>query len=321
LLEEFTTGDADVILANSRFTTSVIARHLPSIAHRTRVVYPGINIDSYKPLHGQNQEIVYSDRPTFLSLNRFEPKKNVVLAVKAFARLRELNPSLFQGSKRPRLVLGGGYDSRLKDNVQTISILEQTFTDLSLTYAIHHPESPSHTGTAATGKADVLIILNFTMSERSALLNAPSTLALLYTPTNEHFGIGPVEAMVCGLPVLACNTGGPKETIMDVDSSPSEEDIGTGWLRPPKQDEWALVMNHIMTMSEAERKKMGERAKQRVKNYFALESLGRGVERAVVEAGNLGVVQWGYGLLVFSWMIAGMLGVQCLWALGLLPKF
>jgi len=40
---------------------------------------------------------------------------------------------------------------------------------------------------------DILFLLNFTTSQRSALLTAKSTLALLYTPTNEHFGIGPVE--------------------------------------------------------------------------------------------------------------------------------
>jgi hypothetical protein len=53
-------GDADVILANSRFTASVIARHLPTISLRTRVVYPGINIESYKPLPSQEKEVVYS---------------------------------------------------------------------------------------------------------------------------------------------------------------------------------------------------------------------------------------------------------------------
>lgn len=158
------------------------------------------------------------------------------------------------------------------------------------------------------------------MSERSALLNAPSTLALLYTPTNEHFGIGPVEAMVCGLPVLACNTGGPTETIVDIGSSSSSGDVevGTGWLRPPKQGEWALVMNHIMTMSEKERQKLGERARERGKKYFGLESLGRGVERAVVEAASLGVVRWGYGYLLFSWVFGMLVVAQILWVAGVL---
>jgi len=35
----------------------------------------------------------------------------------------------------------------------------------------------------------------------------------LYTPENEHFGIVPVEAMYCRTPVIACNSGGPKESI------------------------------------------------------------------------------------------------------------
>jgi alpha-1,3/alpha-1,6-mannosyltransferase len=38
---------------------------------------------------------------------------------------------------------------------------------------------------------------------------------LLYTPENEHFGIVPVEAMYCGCIPLACNSGGPTESIKD----------------------------------------------------------------------------------------------------------
>lgn len=35
-------------------------------------------------------------------------------------------------------------------------------------------------------------------------------LAVLYTPEREHFGIVPVEAMYNQVPVIACNSGGPK---------------------------------------------------------------------------------------------------------------
>lgn len=40
-------------------------------------------------------------------------------------------------------------------------------------------------------------------------------LCVLYTPEDEHFGIVPLEAMVAGKPVLACNSGGPVESIVD----------------------------------------------------------------------------------------------------------
>merc|ERR1719401_1965117 len=36
-----------------------------------------------------------------------------------------------------------------------------------------------------------------------------------YTPHREHFGIVPLEAMDAGVPVVAINSGGPKETIVD----------------------------------------------------------------------------------------------------------
>ena len=37
---------------------------------------------------------------------------------------------------------------------------------------------------------------------------------VVYTPQNEHFGIVPIEAMAVGRPVIACNSGGPVESIV-----------------------------------------------------------------------------------------------------------
>ena len=39
------------------------------------------------------------------------------------------------------------------------------------------------------------------------------SLCLLYTPMEEHFGIVPLEAMSVGTPVIAVDSGGPKETV------------------------------------------------------------------------------------------------------------
>lgn len=49
-----------------------------------------------------------------------------------------------------------------------------------------------------------------------------NAIAILYTPENEHFGIVPIEAMymvnyiyIKKKPVIASNSGGPKESIID----------------------------------------------------------------------------------------------------------
>ena len=60
---------------------------------------------------------------------------------------------------------------------------------------------------------------------------------LLYTPAGEHFGIVPLEAMYCGTPVLAVNSGGPLETI----------DHGvTGWLVDGQPNAWSEVAGSNM---------------------------------------------------------------------------
>ncbi|TFY64215.1 hypothetical protein EVJ58_g2770 [Rhodofomes roseus] len=227
-LEEFTTRQADVILANSKFTARVFKTHFASISSTPKVVYPGINLSAYETTSFDTQD------KDILDVASFERKKNAALAVDAFALLRKklTDSESAQPSNQMRLVVAGGYDPRLEDNMMTLVALIDRAKAHSLSFNIITPSTsrinipPFDTTPSAP---DVLFLLNFTTAQRSALLSAPSTLALLYTPTNEHFGIGPVEAMVCGLPVLACNTGGPTESVVD---SPPEE--RTGWLRPPR---------------------------------------------------------------------------------------
>lgn len=40
-------GQADVILANSKFTARIFKSYFPSISQTPQVVYPGINISAY----------------------------------------------------------------------------------------------------------------------------------------------------------------------------------------------------------------------------------------------------------------------------------
>ena len=73
---------------------------------------------------------------------------------------------------------------------------------------LKHTDNVSECG----GNIDVLFRTSISSDEREEILQHAT--ALLYTPDHEHFGIVPIEAMNDGTPVIAVNSGGPKETIL-----------------------------------------------------------------------------------------------------------
>lgn len=81
----------------------------------------------------------------------------------------------------------------------------------------------------------VRLIASFTDAQRSALL--ATACAVVYTPANEHFGIVPLEAMAAGRPVIACNSGGPTESI---------KDGKTGYLCSPRPAAFAAAMAKLL---------------------------------------------------------------------------
>ncbi|EKM83159.1 hypothetical protein AGABI1DRAFT_125635 [Agaricus bisporus var. burnettii JB137-S8] len=285
-LEEVTTRQADVILANSKFTARVFKSYFPSISQNPDIVYPGINIQAYTSnVDTSNTDVatILSETPTLLSLNRFEKKKNAALAIEAFAIMKAREPT-----QALRLVLAGGYDPRLQDNIQTLRTLTELATTHSLSYNIITPTIstipvPDHTKVSTP---DIVFLLNFTTAQRTALLNSTSTKALLYTPANEHFGIGPIEGMICGVPVLACDSGGPTESIIDTPS-----DDRTGWLRPPDPVVWADTLQEILALSPGAREAISSRGRERAREFFSLDAMSKGLEVALLKVVALGSVQ------------------------------
>jgi len=59
-LEEATTRQADIILANSKFTSRVFKAHFSSISSTPKVVYPGINLSAYesKSVDGRDPDVL-----------------------------------------------------------------------------------------------------------------------------------------------------------------------------------------------------------------------------------------------------------------------
>jgi len=190
----------------------------------------------------------------------------------------------------------GGFDDALDENVMTLAALQSTCDD----YLLSHHTITSATSASPPAEVQVLFLLNFSTAQRSYLLTSPNTLCLLYTPSNEHFGIVPIEAGACGLPVLATNTGGPLETILDPE---------TGLLRRPDPQIWAEAMEGFINLSSSRRQEMSKAAKKRVKEMFSLDTLGREMEESCREALKSGDLHtnMGDGLI---WGSMGLIGAS-----------
>lgn len=124
---------------------------------------------------------------------------------------------------------------------------------------------------------DVLFLLSVPNTLKEMLLN--SARLLIYTPSNEHFGIVPLEAMLAGVPVLAANTGGPLETVVEGK---------TGWLCPPDDVErWTAVMDKVLNkMTDDQVKKMGTAGVERVKNEFSDVKMAERIDGLIDEMAN-----------------------------------
>ena len=215
-IEEVTTGMAKSIVVNSKFTQNVFLRSFPLIAryraYRPEVVYPSIDERGFlntvgfkETIEGLLGKTIERDTVILTSLNRYERKKNIPLALESFAFY--VKNGLKSGVK-PLLVIAGGYDPRLDENVSVHEELRKRATEL--------------------GIADKVVFLKSISNDQRILL-LENTKILLYIPENEHFGIVPVEAMYMGCIALACNSGGPLESV---------EHGVSGYLMPPDPEVW-----------------------------------------------------------------------------------
>jgi alpha-1,3/alpha-1,6-mannosyltransferase len=242
--EEISTGLAHKVVVNSKFTAEVFAKTFQSLYRKgahPAVVYPAVALEN-APSAPRN--LTQNNEITFLSVNRFERKKNLELALRAFAKFREDREHL-----PSKLILAGGYDARLRECVEYRSKLEAEAKALGVFHDVEFRTSVSN-------------------DEKRFLLERCT--CVLYTPSNEHFGIVPLEAMAFGKPVIACDSGGPKESIVNG---------VTGFLCDATPASFAAAMAKIAADSgdgDAGSKafRMGVLARQRVEWKFSRKAFG-----------------------------------------------
>ncbi|KAK2815113.1 hypothetical protein Q7C36_023379 [Tachysurus vachellii] len=240
-LEEFTTGLADLIVVNSKFTADIFKQTFPNLAEiQTDVLYPSLNTSTFdKKVKDLDGLIPEHRRFLFLSINRYERKKNLPLALQALAALKERISA--PQWEQVHLVMAGGYDERVAENVQHYAELRSLAATLSL-------------------EEHVTFLRSFSDQQKVALLS--KSTCVLYTPSGEHFGIVPVEAMYMQCPVIAVASGGPLESVADGE---------TGFLCQPTAESFAEAIQRFVVDPEL-KQCVGKAGRDRVLGRFSLQA-------------------------------------------------
>lgn len=240
------TAKADMLLVNSEYTASVFRATFPNITKDIKIIYPTI-ANSFQQMVLENNirkpvsQLVPEmskyklEDVIFLSINRFHPAKNLELAINAMEILKNRLPiNKFEGIY---LIMAGGYDPQSSLNAEYFVKLVSLAHSKGLESKIVFIKSPSE-----NIKVNLLIACD----------------CLLYTPVKEHFGIVPLEAMICGKPVIACNSGGPRETIVHGEN---------GYLCDCSEENMAEFMEKMLDKDFA--KSLGEAGRKRQRENFS----------------------------------------------------
>lgn len=232
---------ADCILVNSQFTAGVFQQTFPKLANvHTDVLYPSLNSAAFNgEVEGLSGLIPEGRSFLFLSINRYERKKNLPLALQALAALKS---RLSSGEwERVHAVMAGGYDERVAENVEHYEELRSLASSLGL-------------------EGHVTFLRSFSDKQKLSLLH--SSTCVLYTPSNEHFGIVPIEAMYTRCPVIAVNSGGPLESVAHSE---------TGFLCEPTPERFSEAMQKFVTDPKL-KQRMGQAGRERVQQRFSLQA-------------------------------------------------
>jgi glycosyltransferase involved in cell wall biosynthesis len=177
-----------------------------------------------------------------LAIGRFTAVKRLPLLIEAFARAQ------VEFDRQVALVLVGGHPGEWEGE---------------------HPCE----AIARTGARNVFLAGWHRHDELPPFLRAADLL--VHASVNEAFGQVLVEAMACGLPVIAVDRGGPARIV---------EDPETGWLVEP-DDVDGLAAEIVAAVEDGPGRRLrGERGRERAVEHYSWAGIGGELAEVVVDA-------------------------------------
>jgi glycosyltransferase involved in cell wall biosynthesis len=202
-MERALARDVDRVVATSTDEVGELLR-IGAVRDKITVVPCGVDVEEFRP---DGPVAPKGDRPRLLCIGRLVPRKGFDTVIRALAAVPEAE----------LVIAGGPVAEKLEDDPEAARLcrLAERFgvaDRVRLIGAVPRPDVP-----ALLRSADVVVC----------------------TPWYEPFGMVPLEAMACGVPVVASAVGGFLDTVVDG---------ATGTLVPPRRpDQLAAAVRKLLS--------------------------------------------------------------------------
>ena len=196
---------ADIIITDSEFSKTEIEKYYPQFSGKIQVVYCGVNTEKF--YHIEDTERIEKTKKNlgieseyFLYLGTIEPRKNLERLIEAYNILSKRDSSV------PKLVMAGGkgwLNSGIYNKVKEYGLEERVI------FTKYIPDE------------DLCPLMN-------------GACAFVFPSIYEGFGMPPLEAMACGVPVVSSGEASLPEVVGDcavIVDAYSPESIADGMYR------------------------------------------------------------------------------------------
>ncbi|MCW4003164.1 MAG: glycosyltransferase family 4 protein [Candidatus Bathyarchaeota archaeon] len=247
----------DFIIGCSDHVTKKIVKCFPQFSIKCQTINNGVNIKLFKPLENKlaSKRILYVSRVT--------PEKGLHVLIEALARVVEIFPETHLnviGSKvmwLPEYFINLSEEPKVKELLSFhakgrsgyLDYLQERILELNLTNNVtFHGVIPHENLISYYQNSDLFVLPSF----------------------SEAFGMGLIEAMACGLPVVATDVGGIPEVV----------EQGKTGLLVESGDSGALAKAILDIFSDGKmRIRMSEAARKRAVKLFSWEKIANDVSQ------------------------------------------